>query len=81
MDKYDIFKINNLYMYYLQKDDAAVVDIKLSKPILVEPFIEFNDLGSFVLRDNNQTVAVGVIRIVDKKTHFLKKRHNVTPIW
>lgn len=66
---------------WIQKDDAAVVDIKLSKSIFVEPFIEFNDLGSFVLRDNNQTVAVGVILIVDKKPYFQKKRHNVMPVW
>ena len=66
---------------WIQKDDAAVVDIRLSKSIFVEPFKEFNNLGSFVLRDNNQTVAVGFFLIVDKKPHFLKKRHNVTPVW
>lgn len=37
-----------------------------SKPMCVEAFSEYPPLGRFAVRDMRQTVAVGVIKSVDK---------------
>ncbi len=37
-----------------------------TKPLCVEAFAEYPPLGRFAVRDSKQTVAVGVIRSVDK---------------
>ena len=38
-----------------------------SKPMCVEPFTQYPPLGRFAVRDMRQTVAVGVIKAVEKK--------------
>ena len=38
-----------------------------TKPMCVEVFAEYPPLGRFAVRDMKQTVAVGVIKLVDKK--------------
>ena len=38
-----------------------------SKPMCVEPFTAYQPLGRFAVRDMRQTVAVGVIKSVEKK--------------
>ena len=38
-----------------------------SKPMCVEKFSDYPPLGRFVVRDMRQTVAVGVIKDVEKK--------------
>ncbi len=38
-----------------------------SKPMCVEKFSEYPPLGRFAVRDMRQTVAVGVIKEVEKK--------------
>jgi Elongation factor Tu C-terminal domain len=38
-----------------------------SKPMCVEPFTAYPPLGRFAVRDMRQTVAVGVIKAVEKK--------------
>lgn len=38
-----------------------------TKPMCVEPFTVYPPLGRFAVRDMRQTVAVGVIKAVDKK--------------
>jgi elongation factor 1-alpha len=52
---------------WIQKDDAAVVDVVPSKPLVVEKFQDYAALGRFAVRDMKQTVAVGVVRAVEKK--------------
>ncbi|KAK8890265.1 Elongation factor 1-alpha [Tritrichomonas musculus] len=59
---------------WIQKDDAAVVVIEPSKPLVVETFKEYPALGRFAVRDMKQTVAVGVIRAVEKKKQEDKKK-------
>ena len=59
---------------WIQKDDAAVVEVVPSKPLVVETFKEYAALGRFAVRDMKQTVAVGVIRAVNKKTVDDKKK-------
>jgi elongation factor 1-alpha len=51
---------------FLKSGDSAVVLMRPSKPMCVEPFTEFAPLGRFAVRDMRQTVAVGVIKSVTK---------------
>merc|ERR1712042_257033 len=47
--------------------DACMVDMLPSKPMCVEKFAEYAPLGRFAVRDMRQTVAVGIIKDVNKK--------------
>ena len=51
----------------VKSGDAAIVKMEPSKPLCVEPFATFPPLGRFAVRDMKQTVAVGVIKEVEKK--------------
>jgi len=51
----------------VKSGDAAMVDLIPSKPMCVEPFSAYAPLGRFAVRDMKQTVAVGVIKTVEKK--------------
>merc|ERR1712168_1045550 len=46
--------------------DAAMVKMVPSKPMCVEPFSDYQPLGRFAVRDMRQTVAVGIIKSVEK---------------
>jgi elongation factor 1-alpha len=50
----------------LKSGDAAIVKMLPQKPMCVESFQEFPPLGRFAVRDMRQTVAVGVIKSVEK---------------
>jgi len=52
----------------VKSGDAAMVLLVPSKPMCVETFAEYPPLGRFAVRDMRQTVAVGVIKNVTKKT-------------
>uniref|UniRef100_A0A2I3HXZ6 Tr-type G domain-containing protein n=1 Tax=Nomascus leucogenys TaxID=61853 RepID=A0A2I3HXZ6_NOMLE len=52
---------------FLKSGDAAIVDMVPGKPMCVESFSDYPPLGHFAVRDMRQTVAVGVIKAVDKK--------------
>ena len=52
---------------FLKSGDAAIIKIIPSKPMAVEKFSEYPPLGRFAVRDMRQTVAVGVIKTVEKK--------------
>jgi len=51
----------------VKSGDAAMVDLIPSKPMCVEPFVQYPPLGRFAVRDMKQTVAVGVIKTVEKQ--------------
>ena len=51
----------------IKSQDAAIVRMIPSKPMVVEAFAEFPPLGRFAVRDMKQTVAVGVIKSTIKK--------------
>uniref|UniRef100_A0A2K5F6K8 Tr-type G domain-containing protein n=1 Tax=Aotus nancymaae TaxID=37293 RepID=A0A2K5F6K8_AOTNA len=52
---------------FLKSGDAAIIDMVPGKPMCVESFSDYPPLGCFAVRDMRQTVAVGVIKAVDKK--------------
>ncbi len=58
---------------FLKTGDAAVVKIKPLKPVCVEEFKKFPQLGRFAVRDMGQTVAAGVILSVTPKDMSAKK--------
>jgi elongation factor 1-alpha len=51
---------------FIKSGDAAIVKMIPSKPMCVEAFTEYPPLGRFAVRDMRQTVAVGVIKKVEK---------------
>ncbi|KAJ1886621.1 translation elongation factor EF-1 alpha, partial [Kickxella alabastrina] len=51
---------------FIKSGDAAIVKMIPSKPMCVEAFTIFPPLGRFAVRDMRQTVAVGVIKSVEK---------------
>jgi len=51
----------------IKNGDAAMVLLIPSKPMCVETFTDYPPLGRFAVRDMRQTVAVGVIKEVNKR--------------
>ena len=51
----------------VKSGDAAMIVMIPSKPMCVETFSEYPPLGRFAVRDMKQTVAVGVIKKVEKE--------------
>uniref|UniRef100_H3A5A9 Eukaryotic translation elongation factor 1 alpha 2 n=1 Tax=Latimeria chalumnae TaxID=7897 RepID=H3A5A9_LATCH len=56
----------------LKSGDAAIVEMIPGKPMCVESFSQYPPLGRFAVRDMRQTVAVGVIKNVEKKSGVTK---------
>ena len=52
----------------IKNQEAAIVLLVPQKSMVVETFSEYPPLGRFAVRDMKQTVAVGVIKGVEKKT-------------
>lgn len=57
----------------LKSQEAAIVKLVPLKPMCVEKFAEYAPLGRFAVRDMKQTVAVGVVKEVQKKAHVAGK--------
>jgi elongation factor 1-alpha len=52
----------------IKNQEACIVQLVPQKGMVVETFNEYPPLGRFAVRDMKQTVAVGVIKAVEKKT-------------
>merc|ERR1712025_1436303 len=50
----------------VKSGDACIAKLVPTKPMCVEPFSAYAPLGRFAVRDMRQTVAVGVIKAVEK---------------
>jgi len=51
---------------FVKSGDSAIVKMIPTKPLCVEAFTDYAPLGRFAVRDMRQTVAVGVIKEVEK---------------
>merc|ERR1712110_1337365 len=51
----------------IKSQDAAMVELVPTKPMVVETFATYAPLGRFAVRDMRQTVAVGVIKEISRK--------------
>jgi len=58
---------------FIKTGDAAIVELKPTKPLCVETFVDYPPLGRFAVRDMRQTVAVGVIKAVTPEEKKGKK--------
>jgi len=52
----------------IKNQEACIVQLVPQKSMVVETFSEYPPLGRFAVRDMKQTVAVGVIKLVEKKS-------------
>lgn len=52
----------------LKNNEAAIVKMVPQKGMVVESFAEYPPLGRFAVRDMKRTVAVGVVKVVEKKS-------------
>jgi elongation factor 1-alpha len=52
---------------FVKAGDACMAILEPQKPMCVEAFSDYAPLGRFAVRDMRQTVAVGVIKSVEKK--------------
>ena len=50
----------------IKNGDAGMIKMVPTKPLVVENYAEYPPLGRFAVRDMKRTVAVGVIKAVDK---------------
>ncbi len=46
---------------FLKTGDVAIVKIKPTKPVVIEKFSEFPELGRFAIRDMGETIGAGVV--------------------
>ncbi|KTG33524.1 hypothetical protein cypCar_00012728 [Cyprinus carpio] len=60
---------------YLMSGDGATIKLIPNKPLCVESFFHYPPLGRFAVRDLKQTVAVGVIKSVEKVDKAKKTSH------
>lgn len=51
----------------VKNGDSALITLTPTKPMCVESFAEYPPLGRFAVRDMKQTVAVGVVKVANKK--------------
>ena len=51
---------------FIKSGDSAIIKLEPQRPLCVEAFNQYPPLGRFAVRDMKQTVAVGVIKAVEK---------------
>lgn len=52
---------------FLKSGDAAIVKIRPLRPLCIERFQDFPELGRFALRDMGTTIAAGVVKEITEK--------------
>jgi elongation factor 1-alpha len=58
---------------FLKTGDAAIVKIKPVRPLAIETFKEFPEIGRFALRDMGTTIAAGIVKTITEKYDPNKK--------
>jgi len=59
---------------FLKTGDAALVKIRPLRPLAIESYKEFPQLGRFAIRDMGSTIAVGVVEQVTEKASIAEKK-------
>jgi elongation factor 1-alpha len=59
---------------FIKSGQAAICELIPSKPLCIEAYTEYAPLGRFAVRDMRKTVAVGIIKTVNKKISETKMR-------
>ncbi len=59
---------------FLKMGDAAIVKFKPIKPMVIEKYSEFPQLGRFAMRDMGKTVGIGVVIDLKPKKVEIKKK-------
>jgi elongation factor 1-alpha len=57
----------------IKTGDAAIVKIRPTRPLCIETFKEFPEIGRFAIRDMGTTVAAGVVKEITEKGQPLKR--------
>ncbi len=52
---------------FLKTGDAALVRMEPLRPIAIETYAEFSELGRFAVRDMGTTIAAGIVKEITKK--------------
>jgi len=58
---------------FLKTGDAAIVKIRPVRPLAIETFKEFPEIGRFALRDMGTTIAAGIVKNITEKYDPNKK--------
>jgi elongation factor 1-alpha len=58
---------------FLKTGDAAIVRVKPVRPLAIETFKEFPEIGRFALRDMGTTIAAGIVKTIIEKYDPNKK--------
>ncbi|MGB9718137.1 MAG: translation elongation factor EF-1 subunit alpha [Thermoproteota archaeon] len=58
---------------FLKTGDAAIVKFRPLKPIAIEVYSEFPQLGRFAIRDMGMTIAAGIVTEIPEKVPFEAK--------
>ncbi len=58
---------------FLKTGDAAIVKIRPVRPLAIETFKEFPEIGRFALRDMGTTIAAGIVKNITEKHDPNKK--------
>jgi elongation factor 1-alpha len=59
---------------FLKTGDAAIVKIKPVRPLAIETFKEYPEIGRFALRDMGTTIAAGVVKSITEKFDSTAKK-------
>jgi elongation factor 1-alpha len=59
---------------FLKTGDAAIVRIKPVRPLAIETFKEYPEIGRFALRDMGTTIAAGVVKSITEKFDSTAKK-------
>lgn len=59
---------------FVKTGDSMIAKLTPTKPLCVEAYVDYPPLGRFAVRDMRQTVAVGVIKSVEKAAEKAKKK-------
>ena len=51
----------------IKTGDSAIVRIQPLRPLVIETFKEYSELGRYALRDMGATVAAGIVREITQK--------------